>query len=154
MDHKIKLDLIDEDLRQLCWKANRKGFHLRTLMNSGEKPYKQKWIGLSHIIIERMTGRKPHYPQEMVDHINGDPFDNRRANLRFASHAQNMRNRKLQKNNLLKVKGVQKSRDKFRARIRHAGVVYNLGVFQTIEEAAEAYKAAAKKLHGEFCRQD
>ncbi len=89
---------------------------------------------------------------ERVDHINGDGTDNRRANLRAATHAQNMRNRKKHKNNTSGFKGVSPMRGKWRAQIRFEGRKHHLGIFDSPEEAAEAYDEAARRLHGEFAR--
>ena len=89
---------------------------------------------------------------EEVDHINGNTFDNRRENLRICTHAENMRNRKVHKNNRLGVKGVYLARGKFRAEININKKKIRLGVFATLEAAALSYRLAAVKYHGEFCR--
>ena len=99
-----------------------------------------------------MTGR---LPSAVIDHINGDPSDNRWSNLREATHAENLRNRGAQRDNASGFKGVY-----FCDRgIRHyrAVIVLNkrkiyLGVFATPEEAHAAYCVAAEKYHGEFAR--
>jgi hypothetical protein len=93
------------------------------------------------------------WPKGEVDHINGDPSDNRRENLRICTHAENMMNRKMHKSNAIGIKGVYQNRNKFRAQIRVNGKVYRLGSFCTPQDAGAAYLAAASKLHGEFVRQ-
>jgi hypothetical protein len=87
-----------------------------------------------------------------VDHINGNKLDNRRENLRICSHAENMRNRKINKNNTSGFKGVRRNHrgEKWCARIKVDGVMVGLGSYDTREAAHEAYKAAALKYHGEF----
>jgi hypothetical protein len=95
---------------------------------------------------------------QIVDHANGDPLDNRRDNLRFCSHAENMRNSKRRKHNKLGVKGVfveyPCGRARYRAQIRIDGKKLSLGSYDTIDEAQQAYAEAAKKYHGEFARLD
>lgn len=49
-------------------------------------------------------------------------------------------------------KGVYKKRSRWAARIAVNGETTWLGTFKTEEEAARAYDAAAKRLHGEFAR--
>lgn len=93
-----------------------------------------------------MTGE---WPVE-VDHRNLIKDDNRWDNLRHATHAQNCLNRPLRKDNALRVKGVQKSGAGYRARITVNGKLQSLGRFETVQDAAEAYRQAASKLHGEF----
>lgn len=83
-----------------------------------------------------------------VDHINGDGLDNRRANLRQASHAQNMANTPLKINNQSGFKGVSRHRERWRAQ---CGPQY-LGLFSSPESAASAYDAAALAMYGEFAR--
>lgn len=89
-----------------------------------------------------------------VDHINGDGLDNRRSNLRLATHAQNTRNRRRPRTNTSGFKGVHlhKSAGKWVAQITNAGKYLYLGLFETPESAYAARVAASAELHGEFGR--
>lgn len=88
-----------------------------------------------------------------VDHVNGDTLDNRRANLRIATHSQNMRNSHVRRDNTTGFKGVwapTKSSPKFKAYIGTAPHRRYLGRFESAADAARAYDAAASELYGEF----
>lgn len=87
-----------------------------------------------------------------VDHINGDKRDDRASNLRLATHAQNLRNRAVHRNNRTGVKGVTRYRSGYLAMICVAGRRIYLGTFDTLESAARAYAAAAAVHFGEFVR--
>lgn len=91
----------------------------------------------------------------MVDHINGDGLDNRRANLRPASHGQNMANKRTYKNNTSGFKGVTRNTGTgrpWRAAIRADNKRRHLGYFDTPQQAAHAYDLAAIQLFGEYAR--
>ena len=90
-----------------------------------------------------------------VDHINRNPLDCRIKNLRYATKAQQIYNRG--KNRTLagfssKYKGVcwRPKRKKWAGHIYFKGKQYNLGNFNTEEEAALAYNNKARELMGEF----
>ena len=88
-----------------------------------------------------------------VDHINHNGIDNRRANLRLATHRQNSYNRiHFTKNPSSKYKGVsfRKRTKKWDAKIRYDGKNKHIGSFKDEIEAAKAYDEAAKKYQGEF----
>ena len=89
-----------------------------------------------------------------VDHINGDLLDNRKCNLRICTHSENMRNRKLQKNNMSGYRGVSMvfpSR-KYTAQIYNKRKKIHLGTFDTAEDAARAYNSAALTCYGDFAK--
>ena len=98
-----------------------------------------------------VTGR---WPKNEIDHKNGNNADNRFRNLRKATHAQNMRNRKIQSNNTSGIKGVYwlKRTKRWKAQISLNRKAIHLGYFSTRTKAARAYAVAAKKYHMEFVR--
>ena len=79
-----------------------------------------------------------------VDHINHIRDDNRLSNLRFVTRSDNKRNQTRNSNNTTGVVGVSynKARRKYTAQIRAEGAQIYLGIFTTLEEAAEVRKAA------------
>lgn len=87
-----------------------------------------------------------------VDHIDGDGLNNSRGNLRLATNAQNIAAQHRSRAGCTsKYRGVcVDERGGWRAQIMARGVKENIGVFGSEEEAARAYDAAAKRLHGEF----
>lgn len=85
-----------------------------------------------------------------IDHIDGDVRNNRRANLRHVTKAQNCQNRRIARNNTTGFKGVsfRKDRGKFLAAIRVGEKLIKIGTFATAEQAAAAYDSAAREHHG------
>jgi hypothetical protein len=88
----------------------------------------------------------------LVDHFNMDGLDNRRANLRVCTKAENMCNRGKQANNTTGFKGVFRSKDRYLVQITVDGRIKSIGRYATPEEAARVYDQAALKYHGRFAR--
>ena len=87
-----------------------------------------------------------------VDHINGNSLDNRRDNLRACSSSENLANTRVSKANSSGFKGVyySKARAKWIAQKRIDGRTFNLGGFDTAQQAALAYDEAAVAAFGQF----
>lgn len=85
------------------------------------------------------------FPDEQLDHINGDRSDNRLANLREANNKQNQENIGLRANNSTGFRGVSFNTQsgKFEAYVQHNGRRIYAGRFEDAEQAASA--AAAKR---------
>jgi hypothetical protein len=92
-------------------------------------------------------------PGEYVDHINNNGLDNRRANLRIATHAQNVANsRKRRTRANSRYKGV---RVHFRKDCVVFGAVFrgkHLAIYRSEAEAARRYDEAALEYFGEFAK--
>lgn len=89
------------------------------------------------------------WPSDKLDHINGDTEDNRIANLREATQAQNCQNQRPRKNCSSKYIGVNwdKRQARWKARIGVGKKSYHLGLFHSEEEAYAAYLEAKARLH-------
>lgn len=102
-----------------------------------------------------MTGREP---EGEIDHINGDRSDNRWANLRDVSQAENMMNRMVSSTSRSGVMGVfwNSSKKKWTAKIKKNRKTVYLGDFDDIADAKAARKVAERALgfhenHGRTC---
>ena len=110
-------------------------------------PASRKSVLLHRLLIGALPG-------QIVDHANGDGLDNRRANIRLATYAENLRNCRRPLTNRSGVKGVHwASRNKkWMAQIKKDGKSTYLGLYSSKEEAGAAYAKASAELHGEFGR--
>ena len=89
----------------------------------------------------------------IIDHINRNGLDNRKANLRFATAAQNGWNcRRNVSTDSSKYKGVAWNKEvkKWRVILGYKGERKFLGYFEDEKTAAKAYDRAAENYHGEF----
>jgi hypothetical protein len=88
----------------------------------------------------------------LIDHIDRNPLNNTRENLRACDHSQNQFNRGAASNNKCGLKGVSyhTKTSRWFSRIKRYGRQIHLGYFDTPEEAHEVYCLAADMLHGEF----
>lgn len=95
-------------------------------------------------------------PGLTVDHINGDGLDNRRANLRLATHAENCRNARRASTNTTGFKGVTylQREQRWQAQLYFEGQLKYLGSFEHPELAHAVYCAAARFYFGEFARSE
>lgn len=144
------ISAIDADLTQHKWTAS--AIHDIGFRAVRKSPRPERVTILLHrVILERIVGR-PLSKTEVTDHIDGNPLNNCRENLRIATNAQNGQNRGKARSNTSGFKGVYwHSRDgKWVAKINAYGKRKHLGGFTTPEAAYEAYCTAARELHGEF----
>lgn len=94
------------------------------------------------------------WPDALIDHINGNPLDNRLENLRCADDSENVWNSKRSKANLSGVKGVGWNRKagQWLARVTKRRRLVFWGYFSDLNEAKAAVEAARKQAHGEHSR--
>lgn len=106
----------------------------------------------SHIMLHRLIMNPPS--GVLVDHIDGDPANCRRSNMRLCDSAGNARNVRTQRNNKCGLKGVYwaDDRKKWRAEITVNRRHIHIGSFETGEEAARAYDKYALRYFGEFAK--
>ena len=90
------------------------------------------------------------WPENDVDHVDGNKSNNAWCNLRHATRSQNMQNKRAaHKSNATGLLGVREynTTGKFEARIAFEHSQIHLGVFDTAEEAHEAYVKVKRELH-------
>lgn len=146
-----KFAIVDLDdyywLKKFRWFASKNGATYYAKRNA------YSWINSRRcsVAMHRLIIKAPDYL--VVDHINYNGLDNRKANLRLATHKQNTRHVIRTMNpGSSKYKGVSwYSREKIWAvKIMVDGKTIRIGYFKDEVKAARAYDEAAKKYHGEF----
>lgn len=92
------------------------------------------------------------WPPTPIDHINGNPADNRIANLRLATVSQNQHNSKLRKDNTSGHKGVSylASKDRWIAYLNYRGKRVFTGTYRSQDEAVAARRSVSAKYFGRF----
>lgn len=133
--------IVDADdfnyLNKFKWHLNRQCGYVYT-----QKDGKQ-------VSLHRLVLRDTEVPENhVIDHINNQKNDNRKNNLRIVSYSANSQNKTSLKEHI----GVYTKNTKFYATVTHQGKHYNIGTYNTIEEASKErdkavyllYKCAAK----------
>lgn len=120
------------------WHRNTKRYQVRGYVNG-------RMTGIHRVIMDAPANLH-------VDHINGDPMDNRRCNLRLCNNQQNHQNMRKHRDGSSRYKGVSwlQSQRKWVAQIYVEGHNIVLGTFVDEKQAAQTYDEAAAKHFGEF----
>lgn len=132
-----------DKISQYKWRLHNEGYAITKV--------RQKTVRMHRLIMDAPAGAE-------VDHIDGDPLNNSRENLRLCNRAQNMANRRkfTRGKSASKFIGVSPLRGKttttWCARIRIDGKNTHIGSYPTEETAARAYDDFARRVHGQFAR--
>ena len=123
-----------------------------SLDTKGYVKYSGRKDGLHNKLLHRIIMGEPE--DLVIDHINGDIFDNRRCNLRIVTVQENSMNRGISKKNTSGITGISwiTGIQKYKAGIKYKFKAIFLGYFDTLEEATKARKDAEKEYYGEFAR--
>jgi hypothetical protein len=121
-------------------------FHKNKNLSYKAMSYKNKTYYLHRVVWLYMTG---NWPDNHIDHIDGDGTNNSWANLRTATNTINMRNCKIKKNNKSGCSGVywNKNLGKWHASIGSGSRHVHLGFFDILEQAIMARRKAERE-HG------
>ena len=135
----------DEDFDEIMkhnWRADYSGNYSGKLYRAVRSDYssgKHKNILMHRQIMGNPIGK-------IIDHINHDPSDNRKSNLRIATRSQNQSN--LSKKNFSNYHGVFPHGNKWKVNIWENGKTKYIGLFEDLEYAARVRDEYMIKIHG------
>jgi hypothetical protein len=143
----VCIDIDDYDLAtSRAWYKHSQGYTAAGSSTTGHQY-------LHRLVLERVIGRQLTR-KDVVDHINHDKLDNRRANLRLATASLNGANMVRPSHNSSGYKGVHWSQahNRWHSSIKVQQTELFIGLFQDLEEAAYAYDQVAMQLFNEFAK--
>jgi hypothetical protein len=128
------VDAADQDLAELRWHLGASGYAIRGIRPDGPgTPQRAQSLARAVLGDEALQGGK------WADHVDRNKLDNRKRNLRAVSPAENARNRSPY--NELGLRGVERTRERYRGRVMFEGRRIHLGTYDTEREAADAVEA-------------
>lgn len=117
--------------------------------------YKQVYIFNKRYFLHRVIFMLHHgYIFDQVDHIDGNPSNNKIENLRSVTNSQNQLNRKISAKNKTGYKGVciHTQTGRYHVRLKFNGVEKSFGLYEDLELAGLVAQMAREKYHGEYAR--
>lgn len=144
-DLPIKYDAKFADrIERMSWHRSLRGYARHTWVEDG----RTRWVSMHRLVWAWEHGWE-NVPR-WIDHINGDPMDNRLANLRPTTLSLNAHNARSKRRVSGLPRGVWPNkgsgRSPFYACINHRNKTLYLGVFPTAEQASEAYEDARRRI--------
>jgi hypothetical protein len=149
--YKILIDIRDKNkIEKYKWHIHKYFNYLYIQGNTSQGKYNQKMQQLHRFLLDVED------INILVDHRNGDTFDNRRDNLRQVNKSQNAINSKLRSDNKSGYKGISwdNTRNKWVVRLRLKDKYLFLGQFDCIEDAFRVRQEAENKYYGEYNREN
>lgn len=124
-----------------AWYQNDMGYIL------GDIPNGEKGVRL-HRFLLGVDGKEC-----VIDHIDRNPLNNRKSNLRICTQQQNVWNSGMRKNNTSGVTGVsyEKRRGRWLAKIKVSGKSIHIGYYKNFDDAVSARYKAEEKYFGDYC---
>lgn len=94
------------------------------------------------------------YVSDQIDHIDGNPLNNKIENLRAVTTSQNQLNRKISPNSKTGYKGVSfhSQTGRYQVRVSINGKDKYFGIYEDLELAGLVAQMAREKYHGEYAR--
>ncbi len=143
----------DPETGIFTWAVSGRGIRVGAVAGSlGADGYWAIKVGFKRYRSHRVAWFLAHgqWPEGEIDHINGNPLDNRLCNLRVVGRAENSQNRRrAMRNSSHGFLGASWNgqHKRWQAKLMAYGVRYHLGYFDSAELAHAAYMAAKSRLH-------
>jgi len=128
------------------------GNRIWNFIGKREYVYTRNNLGAKVFLQNVMMDKEKKHEDQVVVFKDGNPHNLRRSNLSILFRSEVYHNRDWPKKNTSGFRGVYWAdyANKYRSRINHNGVRYELGLFADKIEAAKAYNKMAKKLYGKL----